>query len=142
MCGVLFVLLATISLSYTEVQNCNFPHPKYYVNYFTSDAPVIDGHLNDFAWEEVSWTDDFIDIQGPDYPTPRFLTKAKMRWDNNWLYVGAYLEETEVWAYQTEHDSVSTNNGQWYYYIKSSWTTISKYLLILMALRTTTRNLR
>ena len=49
----------------------------------------------------------FPDIQGPLFPKPRFLTLAKMRWDDYYLYIGAYLEETDVWANQTKHDSVS-----------------------------------
>ena len=33
---------------------------------------------------------------------PRFETKMKMRWDDDWLYVGAELEETQIWANITE----------------------------------------
>ena len=29
-----------------------------------------------------------------------------MRWDNQYLYIGAFLVETDVWANQTKHDSV------------------------------------
>ena len=49
----------------------------------------------------------FADIQGPRLPKPRFLTLAKMRWDDYYLYIGAYLEETDVWANETKHNSVS-----------------------------------
>ena len=31
---------------------------------------------------------------------------AKMRWDDEYLYVGAYMQETDVFANQTEHNSV------------------------------------
>ncbi|XP_070577820.1 uncharacterized protein [Ptychodera flava] len=48
----------------------------------------------------------FIDIQGLDFPKPRFNTWAKMRWDDTYLYIGGYLEETDVFANQTKHDSV------------------------------------
>ncbi len=48
-------------------------------------------------WEEVSFTAPFMDIQGPQMPTPRFLTQAKMRWDDNFLYVAGYLSEPQVW---------------------------------------------
>jgi len=46
------------------------------------------------------------DIQGPDFKKPRFRTHAKMRWDDKFLYIGAFLQETDVWANQTKHDSV------------------------------------
>jgi hypothetical protein len=47
-----------------------------------------------------------IDIQGLEWPKPRFLTKAKMRWDSKYLYIGGYVQEPDVWANQTKHDSV------------------------------------
>ena len=47
-----------------------------------------------------------LDIQGSDWKKPRFRTHAKMRWDDKYLYVGAFLQETDVWANQTKHDSV------------------------------------
>ena len=46
------------------------------------------------------------DIQGTDWKKPRFRTHAKMRWDDKYLYIGAFLQETDVWANQTKHDSV------------------------------------
>ena len=46
------------------------------------------------------------DIQGADWKKPRFRTHAKMRWDDKYLYIGAFLQETDVWANQTKHDSV------------------------------------
>ena len=46
------------------------------------------------------------DIQGEDWKKPRFRTHAKMRWDDKYLYIGAFLQETDVWANQTKHDSV------------------------------------
>lgn len=48
------------------------------------------------------------DIQGSDYKKPCFKTHVKMRWDDRYLYIGAFLEERDVWANQTEHDSVGT----------------------------------
>lgn len=54
----------------------------------------------------IGWTRDFIDISGPSYPIPRFNTKAKMRWDDDFLYVAAQLEEKNIWATLKEHNSV------------------------------------
>jgi len=82
--------------------------PKNYIAYETvPGAIVVDGILMDEAWREVEWTDLFIDIQGEKHPIqPWFNTRVKMRWDSKYLYIGAYLQETQVWANQTEHDSV------------------------------------
>lgn len=46
---------------------------------------------------QVAWTEDYEDISGPTFPTPRFFTRSKMRWDDNFLYVGGYLHEPNVW---------------------------------------------
>ncbi len=66
----------------------------------------IDGRLDDAAWEAAPWTADFLDIEGAAKPRPRFRTRAKMLWDDEYLYIGAELEEPHVWATLTKHDSV------------------------------------
>lgn len=70
--------------------------PRQYVAYSTHVPPVIDGDLDDPAWVEAAWTSDFVDISTPTRPWQR--TRAKMRWDARWLYVGAELEEEAIWA--------------------------------------------
>jgi hypothetical protein len=82
------------------------PHPKGYVCYRAAKPPKIDGQLDDDAWKQAPWTDWFVDIEGDAKPKPRFRTRAKMLWDDDYFYVGAYLEEPHVWGTLTEHDSV------------------------------------
>ncbi len=69
-------------------------------------APVIDGRLDDPAWQIVPWTQDFVDIEGSDRPQPRYRTRAKMLWDAEYFYVAAELEEPHVWGTLTNHDAV------------------------------------
>ena len=80
--------------------------PKRYACRRTPSAIRVDGRLNDAAWKRAEWTDAFVDIQGASQPQPRFRTRAKMLWDDEYLYIGAELEEPDVWATLTEHDSV------------------------------------
>lgn len=68
--------------------------------------PVIDGELNDSAWQNAPWTSDFVDIEGDVRSRPRLRTRAKLLWDDAFLYVAAELEEPDVWATLTQHDSV------------------------------------
>jgi predicted metalloprotease with PDZ domain len=82
------------------------PPPKGYVCYRTSRSIKVDGRLDDHDWQFAPWTDDFVDIEGDSRPRPRFRTRAKMMWDNNYFYVGALLEEPHVWGTLTKHDSV------------------------------------
>ena len=83
-----------------------FPHPKSYVCPRVTSPPIIDGRLNDAAWKRAPWSDSFIDIEGTAKPKPRFRTRAKMLWDDQYFYIGAELQEPFPWATQTVHDSV------------------------------------
>ncbi len=80
--------------------------PRHYVCRRASGPVTVDGKLDDPAWANAPWTEDFVDIEGPLKPLPRLRTHAKMLWDDQYLYVAAQLEETDVWATLTEHDSV------------------------------------
>jgi hypothetical protein len=80
--------------------------PKSYVCYRASKPVVIDGRLDDEAWQSAAWTDDFVDIEGDLKPKPRFQTRVKMLWDDEFFFVGAELQEPHVWATLTEHDSI------------------------------------
>lgn len=70
------------------------------------ETPVIDGRLDDAAWQEALWTEDFLDIQGSSMPPPRLRTRAKMLWDADYFYVAAQMGEPHVWAKLTERDAV------------------------------------
>src|ERR1051325_11622417 len=65
----------------------------------------IDGKLDEGAWRRAPWTGWFVDILGGSAPTPRFRTRAKMLWDDEYFYIGAELQEPDVWATLTKHDS-------------------------------------
>jgi hypothetical protein len=80
--------------------------PRHYICRRASGPVVVDGRLDDPAWQNAPWTEDFVDIEGAGKPLPRYRTRAKMLWDDEYLYVGAELEEPHVWATQTRHDSV------------------------------------
>ena len=82
------------------------PHPKGYVAYHTNSRVTVDGKLDDKAWRDAPWTDQFVDIEGDARPNPRFDTRVKMLWDDQYFYVAAELREPHVWATLTEHDSV------------------------------------
>ncbi|GFO27476.1 carbohydrate family 9 binding domain-like [Plakobranchus ocellatus] len=85
---------------------CDIPYPRTYVIYKLRGNDVIDldGRLDDDAWNDVAWTDSFVDIQGRNFPEPRLNTKVKMRYDDRFLYIAAFLQEPDVWANVTLHD--------------------------------------
>jgi hypothetical protein len=83
-----------------------FVPPKGYVCYRASGPIRIDGRLDEPSWQAVPWSDPFVDIEGETRPKPRYRTRVKMLWDDDYFYIGAELEEPHIWATLTEHDSV------------------------------------
>lgn len=80
--------------------------PKTYVAYRATGPMVMDGHLDEPDWQNAVWTDDFVDIEGDKMPVPLYRTRAKMLWDDNYLYIAAELEEPNIWATYTLRNSV------------------------------------
>ena len=92
--------------AYSQMPPGGIPHPQGYVALRAEHPPVIDGNLDDEAWQRAQWTRDFQDIEGTLKPTPRFRTRAKMTWDDRYLYIGAEIQEPHVWATLTKRDTV------------------------------------
>jgi hypothetical protein len=80
--------------------------PLGYVVRRAETAIGIDGRIDEKSWAAAPWTSDFVDIEGAAKPPPRFRTRAKMLWDDRYLYIAAEMEEPHVWATLKEHDSV------------------------------------
>src|SRR5262249_47687589 len=80
--------------------------PQNYVCHRARTVITVDGRLDEAAWQTAPWTRDFADIEGEAKPRPRFRTRAKMLWDDEYFYVAAELEEPHVWATLTNHDAV------------------------------------
>lgn len=79
---------------------------------------VVDGKLDDPAWGVAAWTDDFVDIAGPGKPAPRFRTRAKMLWDERYLYIAAEMEEPDILGTLTKHDSVIFKDNDFEVFLK------------------------
>ena len=41
-------------------------------------------------------------------PAPRLRTRAKIRWDDTKMYVGAYIEETDLYGVVTNDEEPGT----------------------------------
>ncbi len=80
--------------------------PRSYVCRRAAGPLRIDGRLDEPSWQEADWTKAFVDIEGPSRPEPRFRTVVQMLWDDECLYIGAFLEEPHVWATLTKRDSI------------------------------------
>nr|MBC8477911.1 carbohydrate-binding family 9-like protein [bacterium] len=80
--------------------------PEQYICYRTAGVIQIDGLLEEHAWQSVTPTDLFVDIEGDRASTPRYETRARMLWDDEHLYISAELEEPDVWATLDYRDAI------------------------------------
>jgi hypothetical protein len=98
-------------------------------------GPVkIDGRLDDAAWSKAAWTNAFVDIAND--KTPRFRTRVKMLWDDVYLYIGAELEEPDVWATLTAHDSVIFHDNDFEVFLNPTGDTLKYFEFEINALNT------
>jgi len=73
-------------------------HPRNYAAW-RAPAPIeINGDIYKKVWDEVPWSEDFVEIRGkdspdtaPPMPTSDTRTRVKMRWDKDFLYVAAEM---------------------------------------------------
>ena len=80
--------------------------PRTYVAYRTEGALKIDGKLDESSWQKAKDTEEFEDISGKGFDAPKYKTTAKMLWDDDFLYVGAILEEPNITAKLTQRDTI------------------------------------
>ena len=128
----LLLCLATVLTVTASAQDT----PLSYDCHRTATPIVIDGKLDDPAWQQAPWTSDFVDIEGAAKPTPRFRTRVKMLWDDKYLYIAAELEEPNVTATLREHDSVIFKDNDFEVFIKPLPETESYYEFEMNAFNT------
>lgn len=110
--------------------------PKTYSCRRAVAAITIDGTGDDPAWAAADWTDDFIDIEGDTKPRPRFRTRAKMLWDDDYFYVMARLEEPHVWGTITEKNAVIFHDNDFEVFIDPDGDSLNYYEFEVNALNT------
>ncbi len=110
--------------------------PRGYICGRTPHPIKITGRLDDPAWKAAPWTEYFVDIEGHHKPTPRFHTRAKMLWDDDYLYVGAYLEEPHVWGTLKDKNSIIFNDPDFEIFIDPDGSNHNYYEFEINALGT------
>lgn len=112
------------------------PHPRGYVCYRARGPLSLNGKLDDPAWKVVPWTDYFGDIEGDIRPKPRYQTRAKMLWDDQYFYIGADLHDPHVWATLTQRDSVIFHDNDFEVFIDPDGDNHQYYEIEINALNT------
>jgi len=104
--GLLLCLLALLAGCLSAQEPRISIEPRHYICYRTDSPLTIDGLLTEPEWQNAPWTENFVDIEGSLKPLPRLTTRAKLLWDDQYLYIAAELEEPHVWGTLTQRESV------------------------------------
>lgn len=115
-------------------QNPTNVQPETYTAYKTSQEIKIDGEATDTAWDNVSWTVPFLDIEGEKQTT--YKTQVKMLWDETYFYILAKMEEPHVWADITQRDAVIFHNNDFEVFVEPNGDSHHYYELEINALNT------
>jgi hypothetical protein len=81
------------------------PSMLHYLCYRAPVAPEVDGELGETSWQLARWTESFVDIETGVTSAP-WITRVKLLWDDEYLFVGAELEEPHLWATLTKRDTI------------------------------------
>ena len=80
--------------------------PEKYVCYQNNIPLNIDGKADESDWQNASWTNKFVDIEGDLKPKPTHDTKVKMLWDKDYFYFYAEMNEPHIWAKLRQRDTI------------------------------------
>lgn len=94
---ILFILGNILHQISFGQSNAEIPKKSYITKAVQGDAPIIDGLLNDTAWETVKWGSDFTQREPDKGEAPSQATAFKLLYDDKNLYVAirAYDSEPE-----------------------------------------------
>lgn len=108
--AVAFLAAASIARPLNDDAQCYSGYPKQYTTYKlqASEGPItIDGKLDEPAWQTAPILTPLKDIEGNATTKTVYLnTTVRMRWDSEYLYFGAILEEPQAWATINYHNGL------------------------------------
>lgn len=140
--NIFFGLILSLSLVIVQQNQSNY-YDNYspddfskYICYTTNEKIVIDGKLNEESWEMAPTSNSFVDIQGGDKPAPLHDTKFRMLWDQEYLYIGARLEEPNIWATYTKRESIIFHENDFEIFIDPNGDTHNYYEIEVNAINT------
>ena len=82
---IAFIFLLAAAVYAAPDCSFNATYPRSYVALSANISPVVDGLIDDDFWRDTPWTEAFVDISTS--VLPPLLTRAKIRWDDDWLCV-------------------------------------------------------
>jgi hypothetical protein len=114
----------------------NPPDVEKYICYQTNEPIRIDGMLDERDWSTANASSLFVDIEGVVKPDPKFQTKVKMLWNEEYFYIAAWLEEPHLWATYTQRESVIFHENDFEVFIDPDGDTHKYFEIEINALNT------
>lgn len=134
--GCTMITLVEGTMAETDWPKMKVITPRGYVCYRAAEPIRIDGKADEPSWANAPWTEDFVDIEGPAKPPPRFRTRAKMLWDDQYFYVYTELSEPHVWGKITEKNAVIFHDNDFEVFINPDASNHNYYEFEMNALNT------
>ena len=117
------------------ITGCATWQPKVAVSDYTcyqaSSPIVIDGKLDEEAWEQAELIDKFY-IYQPEDAENLSGTKARLTWDENNLYVAIECDDDDIWSYSKKADAELWRGDVAEFFVKPSTSELS-YCEFVMA---------
>lgn len=137
MIRILLITALITSFARAEFPRPGIPfNPRNYLCQRASGEITVDGRLDDPVWSRARWTAVFQDIEGSLQPAPYLDTRLRMLWDDQALYIGADLEEPDLWSTLTERDAVIFHDNDFEVFIDPDGDTHEYYELEVNTLGT------
>ncbi len=113
-----------------------YSQPLKYYCHITYDSININGKLTENAWKNTPWSENFVDISGNSNLTPKYNTRMKMMYDNDYLFVGAEISEPHIWATLRSRDDIIYKDNDFEIFIDPDRDGILYYEIEVNALNT------
>ena len=101
---------------------------------WTAEAITIDGKLEEPAWQKAQLLQDFAVFW--QNRKPKTATKARLLWDDKYLYFAADMEDSDLYADVKEHNGRTWENDVFELFFKPSRDKLSYYEFQVNALNT------
>ena len=103
------------SVKQREIENGHqgrrgLPKPPVYPCYKASEPIIVDGKLDEQAWQKAVWMAPFVDMEKG--TSVEYDTRVAFLWDDTSFYAGFKLEEPDIFGFETTRDGRVSADGE------------------------------
>ena len=114
---LIFLLLSFPGILFPQGRNSDTPgnidNKVYVAERINSESPVIDGLLDDEAWQHVGWGDGFVQRQPYEGIAPSQQTAFKILYDDDTINIALRMNDTEPDKIEQRASRRDVDDGDW-----------------------------